>query len=53
MKSACWLALTGVLVGSNATYGQDREPLSALLTEAQKIIQTCVPRSMRGELRLT
>jgi len=36
MKTACWLALTGMLAGSYATYGQNREPLSALLAEARK-----------------
>ena len=36
MKTACCLALTGMLVGGYATYGQNGEPLSALLAEAQK-----------------
>jgi cobalt-zinc-cadmium efflux system outer membrane protein len=36
MKTACCLALTGMLAGSHATYGQNREPLSGLLAEARK-----------------
>jgi cobalt-zinc-cadmium efflux system outer membrane protein len=35
MKTACGLVLTAILVGSYAVYGQSREPLSALLAEAQ------------------
>lgn len=36
MKTACCLALAGMLAGSHAIDGQNREPLSALLAEARK-----------------
>src|SRR5690349_19613753 len=36
MKTACCLALTGMLVCSYAAYAQNRELLSALLDEARK-----------------
>jgi outer membrane protein, heavy metal efflux system len=36
MRTVLGLALTGMLVGSSAIYAQNREPLAALLAEAQK-----------------